>query len=824
MSRRGVWLEGRPLEQDELIVESDEKNLSRIRDLVQHWAQEADFSRQQVYNLCLAVDEAATNIMRYAYRRGPGKIRICITRTTRYLRVELVDQGSSFDWHAQKTPDLNMYVATRRKGGLGIWFIRRMTDASRYTAQQDGNHLVLWKRLPRRAGLWAHLPAWLGGAGPKAASMRDMFIFRATLLMAFIIALVFSYGTWIQQSSLKARYMESAKSAAQNLAASSLDRLYKREDLLLTSLVNDVLAHDDSLAYALVVDDSGMILGHGDLAKVFTRYQPPPGVARSGSRPLVIPWMDPNLGRVDDIGVAILDGNRRFGEVHIGLREDVIRQAVRDQQVHLAVLGLLVLAVGVAGSWLLIKIIISPMRVLTEGVMAIGEGKLDHRINLTGTDEFGRIAAAFNEMTSSLTRAQQGKIEQEALKKELEVAKEIQRTLLPRAMPALEGYDLGDYYLAAKDVGGDYYDFIQVDRKHMGICVADVSGKGVPGSLVMTMIRTSLRGEARNNLSPAKVLGLVNEFVMDDMKKGMFVTLFYLVLDAHKREIRFACAGHDPLVLYRAATQKTYLLKPRGFPLGIQLSDRGQFARSLTEEKVHLSKGDILVAYTDGIVEAMNDRREQFGMDRFLSLVRLHHELPAAEFVQKVKEAVAAFTGEAPQFDDITLVAIKEGLSEMEMRRSILEGLTDLIERKKMSVAEACRRHNVTPAAWRYYKSQRKRLGKARALKGQRVVKEELRLVSLEERELIYPMLAKHPSWDARRLAQELLRQSQGAVRLEPAVIADDLARLKLDTPERRERFALRQRPLAAAAPALLGPAPSAEEGQGAQAAGPGQD
>jgi hypothetical protein len=211
-------------------------------------------------------------------------------------------------------------------------------------------------------------------------------------------------------------------------------------------------------------------------------------------------------------------------------------------------------------------------------------------------------------------------------------------------------------------------------------------------------------------------------------------------------------------------------------------------------------------------------------MDRFLSLVRLHHELPAAEFVQKVKEAVAAFTGEAPQFDDITLVAIKEGLSEMEMRRSILEGLTDLIERKKMSVAEACRRHNVTPAAWRYYKSQRKRLGKARALKGQRVVKEELRLVSLEERELIYPMLAKHPSWDARRLAQELLRQSQGAVRLEPAVIADDLARLKLDTPERRERFALRQRPLAAAAPALLGPAPSAEEGQGAQAAGPGQD
>jgi serine phosphatase RsbU (regulator of sigma subunit) len=503
--------------------------------------------------------------------------------------------------------------------------------------------------------------------------------------------------------------------------------------------------------------------------------------------------MDPDLGQIYDIGVAIVDGNRRFGEVHIGLRESVIHQAVLGQQFHLAMLGLAVLAIGVAGSWFLIKIILSPMRVLTEGVLAISEGKLDHRINLAGTDEFSRIAAAFNAMTSSLSRAQQGKIEQEAMKKELEVAKEIQRTLLPREMPIMEGYDLGSYYLAAKDVGGDYYDFIQVDRKHMGVCVADVSGKGVPGSLVMTMIRTSLRGEARNKQSPAQVLGLVNEFVMDDMKKGMFVTLFYLVLDAHKREIRYACAGHDPLVLYRAATHKTYLLKPRGFPLGIQLADRGQFSRSLTEEKVHLSKGDILVAYTDGIIEAMNDRREQFGMDRFLGLVRQHHALPAKEFVEKVKDAVVAFTGAAPQFDDITLVAIKEGLSEMEMRRSILEGLTDLIERKGMSVAEACRRHNVTPTAWRYYKAQRARLGRARALKGRRVVKEELRMVSLEEREMIYPLLEAHPSWDARQLAHELARQSQGAVRLEPSVIADDLERLKLDTQERRERFARRR-------------------------------
>ena len=120
------------------------------------------------------------------------------------------------------------------------------------------------------------------------------------------------------------------------------------------------------------------------------------------------------------------------------------------------------------------------------------------------------------------------------------MAQEIQHTLLPASFPDIEGYEIASYYEAAKEVGGDYFDFVEVDRDTLGIVVADVSGKGVPGSLVMTMIRTALRTEARGNKNAADVLARVNDFVLNDMKRGMFVTIFYIILDSKNRTINYA--------------------------------------------------------------------------------------------------------------------------------------------------------------------------------------------------------------------------------------------------------------------------------------------
>ena len=152
--------------------------------------------------------------------------------------------------------------------------------------------------------------------------------------------------------------------------------------------------------------------------------------------------------------------------------------------------------------------------------------------------------------------------------------------LLPREVPELEGFELGSLYRAAKEVGGDYYDFLPVDDRTVGVVVADVSGKGVPGSLVMTMIRTALRMEARGNRNASDVMSKMNAFVTDDMKKGMFVTMFYVILDSKNRVISYASAGHNPMILYRHETRETFFLNPRGFPVGISLdgtrSDRAR--------------------------------------------------------------------------------------------------------------------------------------------------------------------------------------------------------------------------------------------------------
>ena len=278
---------------------------------------------------------------------------------------------------------------------------------------------------------------------------------------------------------------------------------------------------------------------------------------------------------------------------------------------------------------------------------AIGQG-YDNKISIEGPAEIGAIAAVFNEITDKFKKAQVTVLEQEKLQKEIEVAKEIQQALLPKRHPDVSGYDIAPYYQAAKEVGGDYYDFVSVDEDTLGVVVADVSGKGVPGSLVMTMIRTALRMEARGNNNASDVMTKMNDFITDDMKKGMFVTMFYVILDSKNRVISYASAGHNPMILFRADTNDTFFLNPKGFPVGISLPDDELFRKSISLEKIKLKKDDMLLIYTDGVTEAMNEKREQYGEDRLVRLVRDNGHRHPKEFINVLEKDIKRFTGGAP--------------------------------------------------------------------------------------------------------------------------------------------------------------------------------
>jgi len=253
-------------------------------------------------------------------------------------------------------------------------------------------------------------------------------------------------------------------------------------------------------------------------------------------------------------------------------------------------------------------------------------------------------------------------VERKMLDHELAIAEELQANLLPKQMPQIPGYDISSYYRPSQEVGGDYYDFIEIDGDHLGIVVADVSGKGIPGSIVMTETRALLKSEAVRTLSPAETLMRVNRVLYNDIKRGMFVSVFYAVLQIQKSILTCVSAGHNPMVLWRKASNTCHLVNTNGLALGI---DKGPlFDRTVKETRVQLFKGDRFVLYTDGVTESMNQKREQFGQNRFYLRVKQSGEKSCSEFISILVQELEAHQGTAPQHDDITVVACSTVVTE----------------------------------------------------------------------------------------------------------------------------------------------------------------
>ncbi len=238
-------------------------------------------------------------------------------------------------------------------------------------------------------------------------------------------------------------------------------------------------------------------------------------------------------------------------------------------------------------------------------------------------------------------------------KYELEIAHEIQDSFLPNEMPNLAGYDIYAVNIPAKEVGGDFYDFIPISPHKIGITIADVSGKSIPAALFMAVSRSILRAKAIGNSSAAEVIRDANKLISDDSKSGMFVTLFYAILDLKNNVMEYVNAGHNPPVMFIREKGIMECLSTSGIALGA--IDSMEFE----EKKIDLESGDVIVFYTDGVTEAMNNKEELFGEKRLYKLIKTNSDLNAEEMVNKIKEAVISFSENQSQFDDITLMVIK---------------------------------------------------------------------------------------------------------------------------------------------------------------------
>ncbi len=251
--------------------------------------------------------------------------------------------------------------------------------------------------------------------------------------------------------------------------------------------------------------------------------------------------------------------------------------------------------------------------------------------------------------------------EQERMKQELEVATRIQASFLPESCPPMPGWELAALWRSAREVSGDFYDFIPLPVRledegevgRMGLVVADVADKGVPAALFMALSRTLLRTVSIDGRPPSEAVARTNDLILADARSGLFVTLFYVILHPWSGDIVYVNAGHMPPLVVRRQESIAEELRVPGMALGILPNERFE------EYGSHLGRGDTLVLYTDGVTDALNSDQESFGFERLKELLREHRHESAEELVQSVNRAIAAFVGDAVQADDLTLLVAR---------------------------------------------------------------------------------------------------------------------------------------------------------------------
>ena len=294
-----------------------------------------------------------------------------------------------------------------------------------------------------------------------------------------------------------------------------------------------------------------------------------------------------------------------------------------------------------------------PVRRLREDMAMVARGNLDHQSQVRTTDELGSLASSFNRMTRFLAEAREQEMQAQAVARDLNIASGIQNALLPRELPEISGIEIAHYYQSAKEVGGDYYDVVPLAGDRAGIVVADVSGKGLAGSLVMTMTRSLVRMAARIHPDAQSMLESINASLSKDMTDGMFVTLAWAEIVADRGRVRIARAGHNPPLILRA-NGRVEQFQPGGIALGI---DGGPvFQQALEISDVQLERGDALILYTDGIVEAMNDSGVEYGLEAFARVLQNLNSSDPQSLVDGVLADLEAHVAGAEPTDDITLV------------------------------------------------------------------------------------------------------------------------------------------------------------------------
>jgi serine phosphatase RsbU (regulator of sigma subunit) len=427
--------------------------------------------------------------------------------------------------------------------------------------------------------------------------------------------------------------------------------------LMLSNICRKLAEESADVYWVAIADKNGKLTAHTNIREVVAGNSLEQW---SGREYFDILRKDEKFTIVGDtvkINIPIRENNIDIGSLEIAATTNQIHQAKWNSIIAMATTTLLLIVIGIPFSMFILHRKLKPMSIITGNLQNIDFENIAIDIPIKSRNEFGYLADTLRVMGNRLNLAQKELVERERISREYEIAREIQEKILPRSFPVAKQFDIAGAYKSAREIGGDYYDFIDYGDGRLGILIADVSGKSLPGMLVMLLTRDIVKQVSRSICEPGVLLSAVNRELLPSIKKGMFVTMSYGLLDTRTGDFSFASAGHNPLVHYIPNGDILNLLRPKGFPLGMM--PPAAFDARLEVGKIRLLPSDWLIQYTDGVNEAQNNNGEDFGMNRFEILIKQYSGDSAGKLVQKILSSVEVFTGESAQSDDITILAMR---------------------------------------------------------------------------------------------------------------------------------------------------------------------
>ncbi len=639
----------KPIRETVAAFPAEESQLTGLRKTIEEICSQVNLTTKEKNNIILAIEEGATNIIRHAYLFGEGEIRLKVAVFKNYIVFSLFDNGKSFQPPDKTRLDLKKMATTGRKGGLGFYLINKVMDRVEYFSLEGENELRLTKFITERAEKDLE---WSGGI-----SLRVKFS-----AWTFLIILILVAGAYIYINSVSTRYirsrLEKTVDALANTIASQAyaDIINRVSDIQFDELVVSYQKANDIISSIVILDKSGDILADSRKEpKLHTMYDPK---RLENIRRFESPTGETPTNGQFFVTRRIASGDNQLGTIIMEYSSRVMEYELkRARQVILIITGIGLL-IGITGIYLLSNYFVRPIGRIVDRVRRFSQGDLDSQLPLVGAGEFYEISRALNELITRIRRDRKNIVEREILQKEMQMAEEIQRALIPNRLPTMAGFEVGTIYKAARMVGGDLFDFVRIDDHRFAVAVADVSGKGVPGSLVMAMVRTALQLEAREHRSARDILIRINEFTAGHIKRGMFVTILLAIVDIETGRINFASAGHNPILHYVNREHEARFLNAPGMPVGIKAGN-GDFAKAMQSADIILEENDFILIYTDGVTEGRGAHRRAYGTERIVELLNEDPDRSAGDLAHAIESDINRYMGKEVQHDDITMVILK---------------------------------------------------------------------------------------------------------------------------------------------------------------------